>query len=416
MSRSLISSQKFSPVQSLKLPDVSAKKFFHKILKKCSQGQLRLIDGEDEFIFGNVLDSQVKAVMKIEDPRCYSHVLLGGSIGIAEAYMQGMWTTDDLSEVVRFFSKNLSAAEKVEGAFSKVSQVLFRLRYFFEKNSITGSKKNIVAHYDLGNDFFKLFLDQSMMYSMAIFADSQKKNLAQAQELKLKTICEKLQLKSSDHLLEIGTGWGGLACYAAEHYGCKVTTTTISDEQFSYTAELIKGKGLTKQITLLKQDYRLLEGTYDKLVSIEMIEAVGADYFGEYFRQCSHLLRKDGIFLMQVITIPDQRFERARKEVDFIKRYIFPGCCIPSIYALSSSAMSNSSFRIIDLKDYAEDYADTLKCWKKRFEDNQQEVQELTDETFFKMWQMYFTYCEGGFRERIIGCSQILFANTENRG
>ena len=415
MSNSLIKTERFSLAKSLHLPELSARNFFFKTLEKFEHGQIQIIEGQESFSFGHAEDNKVHAQIYIHDTKTYSSILIGGSIGMAEAYMQGYWTTDNLAAVIQFFSRNLSIAEKLEGPLSKIGQALFKLRYAFERNSISGSKKNIVAHYDLGNDFFKLFLDDTMMYSMAIFQDKAKNDLHQAQLHKLKTICDKLELSQDDHLLEIGTGWGGLAAYAAENYGCKVTTTTISEEQYAYAKEQIQSKNLEDKVTLLKKDYRLLEGSFDKMVSIEMIEAVGHQYFDQYFETCSHLLKPDGLFLMQVITIPDQRFHRAIKEVDFIKRYIFPGCCIPSIQALSTSAMKKSSFRIINLQDYAEDYADTLKAWNLKFQNNKEQALKLTDETFFRMWEMYLAYCEGGFRERIIGCSQILFAKEENR-
>ena len=415
MSHSSIKAERFSVAKYFSLPDLSARNVFFALLKKFQHGQLQVIEGDESFSFGHAEANTHHAVIYINDREAYSRAVMGGSIGLAEAYMEGLWDCDDLTHVIQFFARNIAETQKLEGFLSKLGQSFFKLRYAFEKNSIAGSKKNIVAHYDLGNEFFKLFLDNTMMYSMAIFEDEEKIDLHAAQLNKLQTICEKLELKPSDHLVEIGTGWGGLACYAAENFGCRVTTTTISEEQYAYTAELIKKKGLKDKVTLLKKDYRLLEGSYDKMVSIEMIEAVGHQFFDEYFAKCSHLLKPEGLFLMQVITIPDQRFDQAKKEVDFIKRYIFPGACIPSIHSLLTSALKKSTFRVIGLQDYAEDYADTLQAWKQALMKNKEAAVKMTDKTFLRMWDFYLCYCEGGFRERAIGCAQVVFAKEDNR-
>jgi cyclopropane-fatty-acyl-phospholipid synthase len=267
----------------------------------------------------------------------------------------------------------------------------------------------------MGNDFFKLFLDPTMMYSSAVF-ETKTSTLEEASINKIKTICEKLALKADDHLIEIGTGWGAVAIYAASNYGCKVTTTTISKEQFDYTVEKIKSLGLEDRITVLFEDYRLLQGTYDKLVSIEMIEAVGLNNLETYFEVCSRLLKPNGIMVLQAITIRDQFYEQAKKSVDFIQRHIFPGCGIPSINSIMNAITKKSDMVMIEQKDYAEDYAQTLYLWSQRFSEKTEEVLGLGYPTFLpRLWKYYFSYCEGGFRERALGLSQIVFAKPEHK-
>ncbi|MET0378422.1 MAG: cyclopropane-fatty-acyl-phospholipid synthase family protein, partial [Spongiibacteraceae bacterium] len=273
----------------------------------------------------------------------------------------------------------------------------------------------IAAHYDLGNDFYELFLDPSMMYSAAIFphADS---SLEQASLYKIDRICKKLQLQPQDHLLEIGTGWGGLALHAARQYGCRVTTTTISRQQFDYANQLINAAGLSDRVTVLLQDYRDLTGQYDKLVSVEMIEAVGHRYYRDYFSRCGTLLKADGLMLIQAITIADQRYERARRSVDFIQRHIFPGGALPSLAVIAHTIARHSDLTISGIEEITQHYARTLQAWSQRFLAQLERVRALGyDERFIRMWQFYLCYCEGGFMERSIGTHQILFAKPACR-
>jgi len=285
---------------------------------------------------------------------------------------------------------------------------LHKAFHFLHRNSLSGSRKNIGAHYDLGNDMFEQFLDPTMMYSSGIF-EHQAMTMEQASIAKLDRICQKLQLDENDHLLEIGTGWGGFAIYAAKNYGCKVTTTTISQQQFDYAEQRIKDEGLEDRITLLCEDYRNLSGQYDKLVSIEMIEAVGHAYYKNYFQHCSNLLKPEGMMLLQSITIADQRYQAASKEVDFIQRYIFPGGSLPSVNVIAKNVSDHTDMRFYHLEDIGAHYATTLANWRERFFSNIETIHKLGySETFVRMWDFYLCYCEGGFRENSIGTIQLL--------
>jgi cyclopropane-fatty-acyl-phospholipid synthase len=284
------------------------------------------------------------------------------------------------------------------------------------RNSERGSARNIAAHYDLSNAFFATFLDQSLMYSSAVF-DRPQATLEQASEAKLARLCAKLELSPRDHLLEIGTGWGGLAIYAARTRGCRVTTTTISAEQYCEASRRVASEGLSARVTVLKKDYRQITGTFDKLVSVEMVEAVGNDYLDGYFRTCGQLLAPGGLFALQAITIRDQQFQRALTTVDFIKKHIFPGSFIPSVSRLVASAAENSDTVLVHLEDLGDDYATTLRAWRDRFEANRAEVERLGfDERFVRLWRFYLAYCEGGFRERAISDVQLTFAGHGYRG
>jgi len=413
MSNAQLATKRFSLPQVLTVPDKWARKMFFKFLSQLSHGQLIVTDSLGTTEFG-VMDSDLKVDLIIKNDSAYADFLLGGSLGAGESYIRGEWDCSDLTKLIRLFARNMQLVEDMDSGWAKVAAPILRSAHWLNRNTRLGSKKNIVAHYDLGNDFFELFLDESMMYSSAIF-EHENTPLKGAQEKKLKTICDKLQLNKDDHLLEIGTGWGAMAIYAAEHYGCKVTTTTISNEQYALAKKRIEEKGLEDQITLLLKDYRDLTGSYSKVVSIEMIEAVGHEYLDEYFEVCSKLTAEDGLFLLQVITIPDQRYDSARKEIDFIKRYIFPGSCIPSIEKISKCVRNNSDYRLIDMDEYAWHYALTLNKWHNRLMSHEEKVTKMFSKEFLRMWKFYFSYCEGGFSERVIGSSQMLFAKPFNR-
>lgn len=290
-----------------------------------------------------------------------------------------------------------------------------KVAHRLNRNTHEGSRENIAAHYDLGNEFFGLFLDPNMMYSSAIF-DQPETSLEVASEDKLDELCRQLELSSSDHLLEIGTGWGGMAIHAARHYGCRVTTTTISREQYEYACDKVRKEGLEDRITLLCQDYRSLTGQYDKLVSVEMIEAVGHEFYQNYFQCCAKLLKPDGKMVIQAITVADQRYQLARDSVDYIKRYIFPGGCLPSVAVIADHVASDTDLQIIHLRDITADYAETLSHWRQRFMSRIEDVQAMGfDEEFIRMWEYYLCYCEGGFRERIISTVQLAFAKPGYR-
>lgn len=406
---------------SIKKPRISyfsrlAKKLVLAQLENLHTGNLLIIDGDDRYEFGqSATQTDLCGQLVIEDDSSYQDILMSGSIGAAESYMTGDWTTPDLTMLIRIMVKNMSVLDNLEGGVAALGKPILKWMHRLNQNSPKGSRRNIAAHYDLGNDLFKLFLDPTMMYSSGVFPN-QSSSLQDASENKLRLICEKLNLTASDHVVEIGTGWGGFAIYAAKNYGCKVTTTTISEQQYKYAQQQVLQEGLSEQITLLKQDYRDLEGQFDKLVSIEMIEAVGWKFYNTFFDKCSSLLKDNGAMLIQAITIEDQRYEKAKKDVDFIQRYIFPGSCIPSINALLDANRKTSDMRLVQLQDYAEHYARTLRAWHDAFNIKKQDVDALGySEDFQRMWQFYLSYCEGGFKERAIGVSHLMFAKPNYR-
>jgi cyclopropane-fatty-acyl-phospholipid synthase len=382
-------------------------------LKKLTQGHLTLIDGDERYQFGKV--GSLAATITVNDAHFYGEVAFGGSIGAGEAYMLGYWQADNLTNVIRLFAANQSIMDTLEGGFEWLSKPILKLLHYLNRNTQDGSRKNIAAHYDLGNDFFKLWLDPSMMYSAAIF-EPLDCNLEAASLKKLKVICDKLDLKPTDHVVEIGTGWGGFAIYAAKHYGCKVTTTTISQQQYDEAKLRVKADKLEDKITLLLNDYRDLQGQFDKLVSIEMVEAVGHQFYDIYFAKVSSLLKPDGLALIQAITIADQRFEAAKNSVDFIQRYIFPGSNIPSNTAMLTSMTKSTDLRLFDCEDIGPHYATTLRKWHENFFANIAQVRQLGySEEFIRMWEFYLCYCEGGFAERALGDVHLLLAKPENR-
>jgi cyclopropane-fatty-acyl-phospholipid synthase len=345
----------------------------------------------------------------------YSRTLFGGSIGNAESYIDADWDTPELTDLVRLFVLNRDLLMGIDSGIGSLLQPVQKIFHGLRSNTIDGSRENIRSHYDIGNDFFKLFLDETMMYSCGLY-ENKNSTLKEASELKIATLCKKLELRPEDHLVEIGTGWGSLAIYAAKTYGCKVTTTTISTEQFNYAVEKVKEAGLENKITILFEDYRKLTGVYDKLVSVEMIEAVGLDFLDTYFEKCSSLLKPEGIMVLQAITIRDQYYDNAKKSVDFIQRHIFPGTGIPSVSAMMSSVKNKTDFVLIEQKDFAEDYAQTLKDWSVRLTEKKQEITKLGYPDFlYRLWQYYFSYCEGGFRERAIGLSQLTLTKPNYR-
>jgi cyclopropane-fatty-acyl-phospholipid synthase len=396
--------------------DKLARKAIFKALAHLERGRLVLEENGDVHVFGQpAAEAEIVAHVFVHHNSMYRDMLFGGSIGAGEAYMLGSWSSSNLLDVIRLMVINLAILNKMDNSRPLLGRLSSRLVHFFNANTPSGSRKNIAAHYDLGNEFFSLFLDPTMMYSSAIYP-SDSASLEEASVYKLDSICRKLHLQSSDHLMEVGTGWGGLAIHAAKHYGCRVTTTTISREQYDYACAAVKREGLQDQVTLLLKDYRELEGTYDKLVSIEMIEAVGHEYYQGYFEKCSSLLKADGLMLIQAITIADQRYEEAKNSVDFIQRYIFPGGCLPSNEVIARSVANNSDMMIVGLQDIGLDYAKTLAQWRKRFHANLASVKQMGfDEVFCRMWEFYLCYCEGGFSERAISTVQVVFAKPDAR-
>ena len=322
--------------------------------------------------------------------------------------MDGDWDTDHLVNLIRIFASDRNLYDNLIALATKYRFLVVQPARWLQRNHRAGSRSNIHAHYDLGNEFFKHFLDKRMMYSCANF-ESGKESLDQASELKLRRVCNKLQLNKDDHLLEIGSGWGGLAVYAATTRGCRVTTTTISEEQYAYTTSLAKQHGLTEQITVLCDDYRDLTGSFSKIVSIEMVEAVGHQYLRKFFDQCSKLLMPNGLLLLQAIVIRDSRYKEALRDIDFIKKYIFPGGFLPSISVLASAA-ARADLSLLSLDDCGQDYAKTLHHWSNGFNRNRAAIQALGfDDRFMRMWEFYLAYCQGGFLERAISDVQMVF-------
>jgi cyclopropane-fatty-acyl-phospholipid synthase len=395
-------------------PENWARQLFFKLCSQLQGGELLLTEKRQHYCFGIPAGDGLQVEIDVVDPAVYRRLLTAGSIGAAEAYMDGQWKTNDLVSLIRLLLRNRKQVEQLENGVAKVAGVVAKLWHTLNRNTVSGSRKNIAAHYDLGNAFFALFLDENLMYSSAVY-ETGSESLEQASLAKLDRICRKLDLSEQDHLLEIGAGWGGMAIYAARNFGCQVTTTTISSEQFQAAGERIEAAGLQHRITLLKQDYRQLHGKFDKVVSVEMIEAVGHQYLDGYFEKIIQLLKPDGMALIQAITIDDLQYEAALKEVDFIKRYIFPGSFIPCVNVLTSSS-SKAGLRLFNFEDIGPSYACTLQAWRERFMNRLEEVRQLGfDERFIRMWEFYLSYCEGGFRERAISNVQMLLTRRENR-
>jgi len=381
--------------------DQKCRKLVLSVFSTIKYGQVEVIeDGQHTFYPAEHDGNSPTARMYINDISVYKDFVKGGSIGASEAFIEGKWSSPELTNLIRIFAIAQEQTDQIESKqswFNKAKNALF---HKLNRNNQAGSKKNILAHYDLGNDLYTRFLDPEMMYSSAIYP-TENASLSEAQIHKLHTICQRLDLQSTDTLLEIGSGWGGLAIFAAQNYGCHVTTTTISEEQHKYAQERIELLGLTDQINLLKKDYRELEGEYDKVVSIEMIEAVGYEYLPSFFKQCNDRLKKGGKLLIQSITIADQRFDYYRTNVDFIQRYIFPGGFLPSINSLTQHMTDHSHLVVESIDDIGLDYAKTLADWRTRFLDSWNELQTFGyDEKFKRLWLYYLAYCEGGFLER----------------
>jgi cyclopropane-fatty-acyl-phospholipid synthase len=384
-----------------------ARTLVHARLAGLRDGRLVLHEPDGELVFGEPTN-EVEVHVMVDDPAFYVELAFGGSVGAGESYMLGHWRTNDLTALMRFLLRNRAALDRMESGFAILSAPLRTAAHWLHRNTRAGSRRNISAHYDLGNEFFRLFLDDTLMYSCALF-ERPEMTLAEASTAKLDAVCRKLQLGPNDHVLEIGSGWGGFALHAADRFGCRVTTTTISPSQHKLAVERIHAAGLQDRVTVLLKDYRDLSGTYDKIVSIEMIEAVGHQYYGEFFRCCAERLAPGGKMLLQAITIAEHRYEQARREVDFIKRYIFPGCCIPSVSALATAAAASDHLNIVSLDDIGPHYATTLAHWRKNFLSNLPRVRELgLPESFIRMWEYYFCYCEAGFAERALYDVHIL--------
>jgi cyclopropane-fatty-acyl-phospholipid synthase len=380
------------------------------------RGRVELQDRQDAFGFGNVSPDFPEVVkIRVNDMDFYPDIAFGGAVGAGESYMLGLWDCNNLVELMRIMIVNPQVLDSINGGMSMLRKPLHKMFHLFHRNSVRGSRRNIQAHYDLGNDFFSQFLDDTLMYSSAVF-ERDDADLKAASIAKLDLICRKLELAPSDHILEIGTGWGGFAIHAALHYGCRVTTTTISQAQYELASQRVAEAGLEDQVTLLTEDFRSLRGQFDKLVSIEMIEAVGEQNIGRFFEVCNRCLKPGGKMLLQAITIRDQLFDRYRKSVDFIQRFIFPGGFLPSLKLLSEQLGKRSDFRILHLEDIGLHYAETLKCWRKNFHVNQKAIQSQGhSRDFIRLWDFYFCYCAAGFLQASTGAMQMLLVKDRDR-
>ena len=396
--------------------DKVARKLVHAQLSNIENGEIVIREDGNEYYFGKVSDEfPLRVYLDVHHSSVWSDVAFGGSSGSGEAYIKGSWSCNDLLGLVRIFLRNRHVLNQMDKRMTRLKAPLHKSLHWLSRNTRKGSRRNIGAHYDLGNDLFELFLDPTMMYSCAYYP-SEETSLDEAAVAKLDRICQKLELKPEDHLLEIGTGWGGFAIHAAKHYGCQVTTTTISRQQYELAQQRVQEAGLEDRITLLFEDYRDLSGQYDKLVSIEMIEAIGHQYLDTYFDKCSTLLKPNGMMLLQAITIADQRYEEALREVDYIKKFIFPGGFLPSIAAMSKSVASVTDMKLFHMDDIGPHYARTLAHWRERFFDRIDQVRDSGySDAFIRMWEYYLCYCEGGFEERDIGTVQMLLTKPETR-
>jgi cyclopropane-fatty-acyl-phospholipid synthase len=392
--------------------DRLARHLLHGRLARITAGRLTIDEGAGRVSFGPGNAGAPDAELTVRDPRFYRGVLFGGHLGAVETYLDGWWETGDLTAVVRLMVQNRTVLNSFEGGLARLAQPVRRAWHAMRRNTRSGSRRNIAAHYDLGNEFFAAFLDDTLTYSCGIF-ERPDMTLREASIAKYDRLCRKLALAPADHVMEIGTGWGGFALHAAATYGCRVTTTTISREQHRLASERVRTAGLDDRVTVLLRDYRDLEGRFDKLVSIEMIEAVGHRFYRGFFRKCAALLKPGGQMALQTITIDPRHYDQARREVDFIKRYIFPGANIPSVPVLRHAAERRAGLSLLHLEDITPHYAETLKRWRENFVARWDRLRALGfSEEFRRLWEFYFCYCEGGFRERLLGDVQIVFARS----
>ena len=382
-------------------------------LRHLRHGRLIIEDACGRVTLGRADEAGICAHVRVEDPALYRALATSGAVGAGESYIRGHWRCDDLVALMRLLVRNRDLLDGLERGSARIGGWLLRAWSALKPNTRRGSREHIAAHYDLGNEFFALFLSQDLMYSAALWADADD-TLEAASTRKLDAICTSLELSPRDTVIEIGTGWGGFALHAARRYGCHVTTTTISREQHALATERVAAAGLRDRITVLLEDYRDLKGRYDKLVSIEMIEAVGARYLKAFFATVGSLLEPRGLALLQAITIEDHRYEQALREVDYIKRYVFPGAFIPSVNAMLEAKSRVTDLNLVQFEDFGPSYARTLEAWRKRFLAQRGEVYRLGfDDHFIRLWEFYLAYCEAGFRERSIGVAHLKFAKAD---
>jgi cyclopropane-fatty-acyl-phospholipid synthase len=380
------------------------------LLKMLREGRVDLADARGRRRFGPP-DAELRATVRLHDHRFLS-ALPRGSLALAEAYADGAWDSDQLVALVQIGTRELPRVDRLRRPFAPLRKALTRIPH----NTREGARRHVAAHYDLGNDMFRLFLDETMTYSCAYF-ESPEVTLREAQEAKLDRVCRKLELGPDDHVVEIGTGWGSFALHAAGRYGCRVTTTTISRQQHAIAVERVREAGLSDRVTVLLEDYRDLRGSFDKLVSIEMIEAVGWQYFDTFFRRCGELLKPDGLMLLQAITIAEAAYELEKDSRSFVRELIFPAGCLPSLEVIRGCVSRVTNLRMLDLEDITAHYPETLRRWRENFVRSENRAVELGyDRRFRRLWELYFAWCEGGFRERRIGDVQALLAKPSYPG
>lgn len=393
--------------------DRLARRIVVRRLAGLSRGTITLRDGEGERVHGEPAD--LEATIQVHRPRFFRRAVLGGTLAVAESYLQGDWDCDDLTRLIRIFIRNRTASTALEGGLARLGLLVSRVAHWGNANTRLGSRRNVAAHYDLGNPFYRLWLDETMAYSSAIFPRSEA-SLEEGSREKFDRVCRKLDLCDQDRVIEIGTGWGGFALHAAGVYGSRVTTTTISSEQAAVARERIDEAGLADRVTLLQQDYRDLRGSFQKLVSIEMIEAVGHRFLDSFFGQCSRLLEPDGTMVIQAIVMPERGYSEYLRSVDFIQRHVFPGGCVPSLGAMLDSVARATDMRFVHAEDFAPHYAETLRRWRQAFHERIDDVRQLGySETFLRLWHYYLCYCEAAFEERYIGVVQVQFDKPECR-
>lgn len=399
-----ISPKSFDPARGL---DRIARRMVLSGLKNLRDGQVLLSGAGGDFQLGSTSDLQASIVVR--NSRFFRDALMGGTLSIAESYLAGDWDCDDLTTLFRIFIRNMETTTRISEGVNLLTGVTRRLYHWWHANSPQGSRSNIGAHYDLGNSFFRLWLDETMTYSSGIFS-TPAASMQDASIEKIDRVCRKLELGPDDDLLEIGTGWGALAIHAARHYGCRVTTTTISPEQFQFARQRIDEAGLADKITLIAEDYRKLTGKYQKLASVEMIEAVGYRYLDTFFQKCGELLRPDGTMVLQAIVLPERGYNQYLRNVDFIQRYIFPGGCLPSLGAMLKSVGRTTDLRFVHGEDFGPHYAQTLRRWRQKFHQCEYEIRKMGySRQFIRMWTYYLCYCEAIFEERYGGVLQVQF-------
>lgn len=407
-----------TPLAAGSLFDRLARRIFTGKLTSLRAGEVTLHDATGAATYGNAPscdDEQLQATVAVHRSRFFRRAILGGTLSVAEAYFRGDWDCADLTSLFRIFLRNRNSVERMDAGLTTTIRWGHRFYHWLRRNTRAGSIRNIAAHYDLGNDFYELWLDETLAYSSGVFA-TPGSTLREASLEKFDRICRRLELSPADHVLEIGTGWGGFALHAAGNYGCRVTSTTISREQLVAAQGRVTAAGLDEQVTLLQQDYRDLRGEFDKLVSIEMIEAVGHRYLGEYFGRCGSLLRDDGRLMLQAIVMPERRHAGYLKSVDFVQRYVFPGGCLPSLAAMLEAAGKHSELLLTHVEDFSAHYAETLRRWRDNFVARLDDVRALGyTEQFIRLWNYYLCYCEAAFAERAVGLLQVQFDKPGRR-